>query len=250
RGTEGVYSERGERKFRREGARRRRAPGGCTRACVFVLGALCTDGGEARGGACTERGAGTGVRVRVRLFQGEREARTPGSRTGRRLPAGRARRSGASTASPGPRGGPGSASRSGLACSGLAAPGEAAMEAAGGGAAAGGIALHDFSGQLGEQRVHFHAMRLRDSLFLWVGAAPALASLAVAMCSPRDSIPVAASLLGDPSDTASSCLAQRLASKTKKQIFVSYNLQNTDSNFTLLIENRIKEEMTAFPEKF
>ncbi|NWQ91318.1 PSMG4 protein, partial [Burhinus bistriatus] len=151
--------------------------------------------------------------------------------------------------------------------------------------------LHDFSGRLGEQRVHFHAMRLRDSLFLWVGAAPALASLAVAMCSPRDSIPVAASLLGDPSDTASACLAQRLgrcghggcalpagagwaaafrgggrgentqqtmadysfcvlASKTKKQVFVSYNLQNTDSNFTLLIENRIKEEMMAFPEKF
>ncbi|XP_054237948.1 proteasome assembly chaperone 4 [Indicator indicator] len=122
--------------------------------------------------------------------------------------------------------------------------------AAGSGAAAGGIALHDFSGRLGEQRVHFHAMRLQDSLFLWVGAAPALASLAVAMCSPRDSIPVAASLLGDPSDTASACLARRLASKTKKQIFVSYNLQNTDSSFTLLIENRIKEEMMAFPEKF
>ncbi|XP_053913598.1 proteasome assembly chaperone 4 isoform X2 [Cuculus canorus] len=81
----------------------------------------------------------------------------------------------------------------------------------GGAAAGGGIALHDFSGRLGEQRVHFHAMRLRDSLFLWVGAAPALASLAVAMCTPRDSIPVAASLLGDPSDTASACLAQRLA---------------------------------------
>ncbi|KAI6075365.1 Proteasome assembly chaperone 4 isoform X2 [Aix galericulata] len=53
-----------------------------------------------------------------------------------------------------------------------------------------GIVLHDFSGRLGEQRVHFHAMRLRDSLFLWVGSAPALASLAVAMCSPRVSIPV------------------------------------------------------------
>ncbi|NWS99451.1 PSMG4 protein, partial [Mionectes macconnelli] len=52
------------------------------------------------------------------------------------------------------------------------------------------------------------------------------------------------------SDTSSSCLVQCLASKTKKQIFVSYNLQNTDSNFTLLTENRIKEEMTAFPEKF
>ncbi|XP_063182062.1 proteasome assembly chaperone 4 isoform X1 [Chroicocephalus ridibundus] len=88
-----------------------------------------------------------------------------------------------------------------------------AAAAGGGGAAAGGgggIALHDFIGRLGEQLVHFHAMRLRDSLFLWVGAAPALASLAVAMCTPRDSIPVAASLLGDPSDTASACLAQRL----------------------------------------
>ncbi|KAM6135308.1 proteasome assembly chaperone 4 [Pterocles gutturalis] len=124
-------------------------------------------------------------------------------------------------------------------------------ESGGGAAAARGcIALHDFSGRLGEQRVHFHAMRLRDSLFLWVGAAPALVSLAVAMCSPRDSVPVAASLLGDRSDTVSACLARRLASKTRKQIFVSYNLQNTDSNFTLLIENRIKEEMMAFPEKF
>ncbi|KAM9199044.1 proteasome assembly chaperone 4 isoform 1-T1 [Mergus octosetaceus] len=73
-----------------------------------------------------------------------------------------------------------------------------------------GIVLHDFSGRLGEQRVHFHAMRLRDSLFLWVGAAPALSSLAVAMCSPRDGVPVSTSLLGDPSDTASACLAQRL----------------------------------------
>eukprot|EP00076_Gallus_gallus_P013109 XP_015131501.1 proteasome assembly chaperone 4 isoform X2 [Gallus gallus] len=59
------------------------------------------------------------------------------------------------------------------------------MEAAGGGAAPDCIGLHDFSGQLGEQRVHFHAMRLQDSLFLWVGAAPALSSLAVAMCNPR-----------------------------------------------------------------
>ncbi|XP_015710062.1 proteasome assembly chaperone 4 isoform X2 [Coturnix japonica] len=84
------------------------------------------------------------------------------------------------------------------------------MEAAAGVVEPGCIGLHDFSGQLGEQRVHFHAMRLQDSLFLWVGAAPALSSLAVAMCSPRDSVPVSTSLLGDPSDTASACLAQRL----------------------------------------
>lgn len=40
------------------------------------------------------------------------------------------------------------------------------------------------------------------------------------------------------------------ARKTKKQVFVSYNLQNTDSHFAFLVENRIKEEMAAFPEKF
>ncbi|XP_011818287.1 PREDICTED: LOW QUALITY PROTEIN: proteasome assembly chaperone 4 [Colobus angolensis palliatus] len=106
---------------------------------------------------------------------------------------------------------------------------------------------------------------------------------------PSDSIPVSTSLLGDTSDTTSTGLAQRLglggktglacecgvewglskghevegstpptpqhiscgpARKTNKQVFVSYNLQNTDSNFALLVENRIKEEMEAFPEKF
>ncbi|XP_068788070.1 proteasome assembly chaperone 4 isoform X1 [Struthio camelus] len=116
------------------------------------------------------------------------------------------------------------------------------MEPADGGgqAAAAGIALHDFSGQLGEQLVHFHAMRLRDSLFLWVGAAPALASLAVAMCNPRDSVPVSASLLGDPSDPAAASLARRLACRGPSEwqhnllmynllVFTGSNLSNTQS---------------------
>ncbi|XP_032105964.1 LOW QUALITY PROTEIN: proteasome assembly chaperone 4 [Sapajus apella] len=160
-------------------------------------------------------------------------------------------------------------------------------------AAAWDVSLHNFSARLWEQLVHFHVMRLTDSLFLWVGATPHLRNLAVAMCSRYDSIPVSTSLLGDTSDTTSTGLAQRLglggetglacecgverglsrdneaegsaaptpqhtsctypggpARKTNKQVFVSYNLQNTDSNFALLVENRIKEEMEAFPEKF
>ncbi|XP_008829893.1 proteasome assembly chaperone 4 isoform X1 [Nannospalax galili] len=112
------------------------------------------------------------------------------------------------------------------------------------------VSLHNFSARLWEQLVHFHVMRLTDSLFLWVGATPHLRNLAVAMCSRFDSIPVCTSLFGDTSDTTSTGLAQRLARKTNKQVFVSYNLQNTDSNFALLIENRIKEEMETFPEKF
>ncbi|XP_058034145.1 proteasome assembly chaperone 4 [Ahaetulla prasina] len=114
----------------------------------------------------------------------------------------------------------------------------------------GGISLHNFSWRLAEHLVNFHAMRLQDSLFLWVGDRPELSNLAVAMCTPRDSIPASALLFGNASDNTSNCLAQRLASKTKKQIFVSYNVQNTDNGFILLVENRIKEEMAAFPDKF
>ncbi|XP_028619087.1 proteasome assembly chaperone 4 isoform X1 [Grammomys surdaster] len=117
-------------------------------------------------------------------------------------------------------------------------------------AAGADVSLHNFSARLWEQLVHFHVMRLTDSLFLWVGATPHLRNLAVAMCSRYDSIPVCTSLFGDTSDTTSTGLAQRLARKTSKQVFVSYNLSNTDSNFTLLVENRIKEEMETFPEKF
>nr|XP_012295707.1 proteasome assembly chaperone 4 isoform X2 [Aotus nancymaae] len=45
------------------------------------------------------------------------------------------------------------------------------------------VSLHNFSARLWEQLVHFHVMRLTDSLFLWVGATPHLRNLAVAMCS-------------------------------------------------------------------
>lgn len=49
--------------------------------------------------------------------------------------------------------------------------------------AAGDVSLHNFSARLWEQLVHFHVMRLTDSLFLWVGATPQLRNLAVAMCT-------------------------------------------------------------------
>uniref|UniRef100_A0A2K6NPT4 Proteasome assembly chaperone 4 n=1 Tax=Rhinopithecus roxellana TaxID=61622 RepID=A0A2K6NPT4_RHIRO len=119
----------------------------------------------------------------------------------------------------------------------------------------------------------------------WDQVTPHLRRARLLIWASFDSIPVSTSLLGDTSDTTSTGLAQRLgktglacecgvewglskghevegstpptpqhifpvARKTNKQVFVSYNLQNTDSNFALLVENRIKEEMEAFPEKF
>ncbi|XP_021116397.1 proteasome assembly chaperone 4 isoform X2 [Heterocephalus glaber] len=60
-------------------------------------------------------------------------------------------------------------------------------------AAGGDVSVHNFSARLWEQLVHFHVMRLTDSLFLWVGATPHLRNLAVAMCSrydPQSSVPL------------------------------------------------------------
>uniref|UniRef100_A0A8C3YVR7 Proteasome assembly chaperone 4 n=1 Tax=Catagonus wagneri TaxID=51154 RepID=A0A8C3YVR7_9CETA len=115
---------------------------------------------------------------------------------------------------------------------------------------AGTVSLNNFSASLREQIVHFHVTRLMDSLYLWVGATPHLRDLAVAMCACSDPVPVSVSLLGDTSDTMSTCLAQRFARKASKQVFLSSNLQDTDSGFAVLLENRIKEEMEAFLEKF
>uniref|UniRef100_A0A8C0S8V0 Proteasome assembly chaperone 4 n=1 Tax=Canis lupus familiaris TaxID=9615 RepID=A0A8C0S8V0_CANLF len=190
-------------------------------------------------------------------------------------------------APPEPRGSEGALGLSALACSRLAGAGRGG---GGGGASAGlaawgagGRAHGGAAGRGGRGRVPAQLQReavgaaralprhAADRLALPVGgghAAPAqprrghvqpllgtgswaFGQLAIpSFIGGEDSIPVSTSLLGDTSDTTSTGLAQRLARKTNKQVFVSYNLQNTDSNFALLVENRIKEEMDAFPEKF
>ncbi|KAJ8276855.1 hypothetical protein GJAV_G00068660 [Gymnothorax javanicus] len=112
------------------------------------------------------------------------------------------------------------------------------------------ISIHDFSEKILEQVVHFHVMKMKGGFFLWVGTSPHLSNLAVAMSSKYDSMPLSTLVLGDPSDTTPNSLSQRLAKKTKKQVFVSYNLPTTEANLTLLVEERIKKELEMFPEKF
>ncbi|KAM7409320.1 hypothetical protein PAMA_001004 [Pampus argenteus] len=112
------------------------------------------------------------------------------------------------------------------------------------------ISVHNFSEKILEQMVHFHVMKLSGGFFLWVGSTPVLSNLAVSMSSKYDSMPLSTLVMGDPSNTAPSSLAQRLAKKTKKQVFVSYALPVTDSNHSLLVENRIKKELELHPEHF
>ncbi|XP_071342662.1 proteasome assembly chaperone 4 [Trachinotus anak] len=124
------------------------------------------------------------------------------------------------------------------------------MSAAQDGAGFDGISVHNFSEKILEQVVHFHVMKLSGGFFLWVGSTPALSNLAVSMSSRYDSMPLSTLVMGDPSNTAPNSLSQRLAKKTKKQVFVSYSLPMTDSNLSLLVENRIKKELELHPEHF
>ncbi|KAF3835518.1 hypothetical protein F7725_028076 [Dissostichus mawsoni] len=99
------------------------------------------------------------------------------------------------------------------------------------------IKVHNFSEKILEQSIHFHVMKLSGGFFLWVGSSP-------------DSMPLSTLVMGDPSNTAANSLAQRLAKKTKKQVYVSYSLPMTDNNFSLLVEKRIKKELELLPEHF
>ncbi|XP_051500478.1 proteasome assembly chaperone 4-like [Myxocyprinus asiaticus] len=112
------------------------------------------------------------------------------------------------------------------------------------------ITVHDFCEKILEQQVHFHVMKMSGGFFLWIGSNPVLSNLAVSMNSKYGSMPLSTLVLGDTSDTTPNSLAQRLTKKTKKQVFVSYNLPLTDSNLLLLVENRIKQEMELHPDKF
>ncbi|KAF6734147.1 Valacyclovir hydrolase [Oryzias melastigma] len=70
-----------------------------------------------------------------------------------------------------------------------------------------------------QEVVHFHVMKLDGGFFLWVGSAPVLSNLAVSLNSKYDSTPLSTLVMGDPSDTTATSLAQRLAKRTEKQVF-------------------------------
>ncbi|KAL7396679.1 hypothetical protein ABVT39_009753 [Epinephelus coioides] len=118
------------------------------------------------------------------------------------------------------------------------------------GAVSDAITVHNFSERILEQVIHFHVMKLSGGFFLWVGSSPVLSNMAVSMSSKYDSMPLSTLIMGDPSNTAPNSLAQRLAKKTQKQVYVSYSLPMTDSNISLLVENRIKKELELHPEHF
>ncbi|XP_062609176.1 proteasome assembly chaperone 4-like [Saccostrea cucullata] len=110
------------------------------------------------------------------------------------------------------------------------------------------LKYHVFSDKIMDKVFHFQVLRLKDSFFISVCTSNKLGNLAVAMQTKFSSIPSGAVLLG-PSDSHCFTIAQRLAKKTGKQVFVSGSL-DYDQLMLPLIEKRIGQELQNFPEKF
>lgn len=109
--------------------------------------------------------------------------------------------------------------------------------------------LHTFSDTLLDQKVHFQILKMTDSLYVWIGISPEMDALAVAMCTKYDPVPSVVNLIGSKADLSSTTLAQRLAKKTNKQCFVSYNIP-TENMLLGLVEQRINQEIKEKPQLF
>ncbi|XP_052824327.1 proteasome assembly chaperone 4-like [Octopus bimaculoides] len=112
------------------------------------------------------------------------------------------------------------------------------------------IKIHRFSDKITDTTVHFQVIQMANSFHMWFGSSPRLSNMAVAMQTKYDtSMPNGCQLMTDSADSLSIPLAQKLAKKTGKQVFLSSDL-SSDHKMVPLIEQRIFEEMKLYPEKF
>ena len=105
------------------------------------------------------------------------------------------------------------------------------------------IKVSDFSEMILDKTVYFKIIKLSDSFFVWVGLEPSLSNMAVAMPTPHTSVPSGSLLFGNKSgETTSTSLAQKLAKKSNKQIFVSCSIP-FDQHLSVLVEKRLAQEL-------
>ncbi|XP_076449618.1 proteasome assembly chaperone 4-like [Babylonia areolata] len=112
------------------------------------------------------------------------------------------------------------------------------------------ISVHNFSDMILGNQMFFHVIKLSESFHICIGSSPVLKNMAVAMQTKYDKGTASGSILfGDTSDPVSLNMAQKLAKRTGKQVFVSCSVPY-DQNQLPLIEKRISEEITSHPDCF
>lgn len=115
-----------------------------------------------------------------------------------------------------------------------------------------GLAFHQFTGDAGGSSVTYLVLKMKDSLYLWMGKdgeAP-LENLSVAITLPQSANTLSSQILGPPLNTVSSAIAAHLSKRLRKQVFVSYNFPGDDKLLMTAIEERLAEEIKVSPNYF
>lgn len=113
------------------------------------------------------------------------------------------------------------------------------------------LAAHSFLEKIGNTVVSFKTLKLKDSLFVWVGASeePKLTNLCLAMNTCFETLPLTTQVLGSRTDDFSSGLASQLSRRLGKAVFASVNIQ-LDGFLFPEVSKRLKEEIKNKPEYF
>ncbi|XP_041375792.1 proteasome assembly chaperone 4-like [Gigantopelta aegis] len=109
--------------------------------------------------------------------------------------------------------------------------------------------VHSFQTKILDTTVFFQVIKLNNSFHLFVGNVPTLQNMAMSMNTKYENVPTVNHLFGNRTDSTSSSIAQKLAKKTGKQVFVSCNLEYNQTMLPL-VEKHIFDELKAHPDKF
>eukprot|EP01080_Neovahlkampfia_damariscottae_P004081 gene4081-7370_t len=88
---------------------------------------------------------------------------------------------------------------------------------------------------------------MSDCLWIWIGneQAPSLSNLSTAMNSKFSSVPLCTNIFGPQNDTLVNGLAKKLSMKTKKVVYVSYNLEKSKEH-QIYVEKTILQNINEW----
>lgn len=95
------------------------------------------------------------------------------------------------------------------------------------------VAVHNFSSICLDKLVHFHILELSGSFFLWIGdSSLGFEDLQVACPNAYEALPPVTTLMGDL-DGPGSTFAQMMSRRFKVPVYLSYNLDASDSSLLM-----------------
>ncbi|XP_070166110.1 proteasome assembly chaperone 4 [Polyergus mexicanus] len=106
-----------------------------------------------------------------------------------------------------------------------------------------GIKFHKFVAKVGDITINCEIMKMKDSLYLWIGDCTnsTMEDLSFSFTSDFEKHPIATKIMGAVADATSTNIAKRLSIKLGKPVYVSFNV-TVDNMLLLGIEKRIQEE--------